>query len=64
MIITEDAAIVTVRNSSSRLPNKAIMKIKNSLRSIDIVIERKVPVGRPRKGHGGAEKDMRIALTK
>jgi spore coat polysaccharide biosynthesis protein SpsF len=35
-----DYAIVTVRNSSSRLPNKAIMKIKDSLRSIDIVIER------------------------
>lgn len=36
----DDVAIVTVRNSSSRLPNKAIMKIKDSLCSIDIVIER------------------------
>ncbi len=35
-----DAAIVTVRNSSSRLPNKAIMKIKGKIRSIDIVLER------------------------
>lgn len=35
-----DAAIVTVRNSSSRLPNKAIMKITNDLRSIDIILER------------------------
>ena len=40
MIIIKDAALVTVRNSSSRLPNKAIMKIKGNLRSIDIVIER------------------------
>jgi len=47
LIITEDAAIVTVRNSSSRLPNKAIMKIKNSLRSIDIVIERAKKTGLP-----------------
>lgn len=36
----KDAAIVTVRNSSSRLPNKAIMKVKDDIRSIDIVIER------------------------
>jgi len=36
----KDVAIVTVRNSSSRLPNKAIMKIKGTLRSIDIVVER------------------------
>lgn len=35
-----DVAIVTVRNSSSRLPNKAIMKIKDDIRSIDIVLER------------------------
>lgn len=35
-----DFAIVTVRNSSSRLPNKAIMPIKGKIRSIDIVIER------------------------
>ncbi len=42
-----DAAIVTVRNSSSRLPNKAIMKIKNDLRSIDIVVERAKKTGLP-----------------
>lgn len=42
-----DAAIVTVRNSSSRLPNKAIMKIKDDLRSIDIVVERAKKTGLP-----------------
>ena len=42
----KDVAIITVRNSSSRLPNKAIMKIKNRLRSIDIVIERAKQTGR------------------
>ena len=36
----DNVAIVTVRNSSSRLPNKALMKIKGALRSIDIVLER------------------------
>ena len=36
----KDAAIITVRNSSSRLPNKAIMTIKNQLTSIEIVINR------------------------
>jgi len=41
----KDAAIVTVRNSSSRLPNKAIMKIKDQLRSIDIVISRAKKTG-------------------
>lgn len=40
MVAIKDAVIVTVRNSSSRLPNKAILKIKGDLRSIDIVIER------------------------
>lgn len=35
-----NSTIVTVRNSSSRLPNKAIKLIKNDLRSIDIVIKR------------------------
>ncbi|MDE1817918.1 MAG: acylneuraminate cytidylyltransferase [Thaumarchaeota archaeon] len=43
-----DAAIVTVRSSSTRLPNKATMKIKGDLRAIDIVVERakktKLPV--------------------
>lgn len=33
-------AIITVRNSSSRLPNKAIMSITEKFRSIDIVIQR------------------------
>jgi len=42
-----DVAIVTVRNSSSRLPNKAIMKIKGALRSIDIVVERAKKIGLP-----------------
>jgi len=42
-----DVAIVTVRNSSSRLPNKAIMKIKGTLRSIDIVVERAKKTGLP-----------------
>jgi len=36
----KDAALVTVRNSSSRLPNKAILQIKENTRSIDVVIER------------------------
>jgi len=45
MTVISDAAIVTVRNSSSRLPNKAIMKIKDDLRSIDIVVERAKKTG-------------------
>lgn len=40
MATIEDAAIITVRNSSSRLPNKATMIIKENLKSIDIVIKR------------------------
>ena len=43
----KDVAIVTVRNSSSRLPNKAIMNIKDNLRSIDIVIKRAKQTGFP-----------------
>ena len=43
----KDVAIVTVRNSSSRLPNKAIMKIKGTLCSIDIVVERAKKTGLP-----------------
>lgn len=39
-MVISDAAIITVRNFSSRLPNKSIMKITNDLRSIDIVIKR------------------------
>ena len=34
-----DAVIITIRNSSC-LPNKAIMKIKDNLCSIVIVVER------------------------
>jgi len=47
MVAMKDATIVTVRNSSSRLPNKAIMKIKGDLRSIDVVIERAKKTGFP-----------------
>ena len=39
--------IIQARNNSSRLPNKAIMKIKGNLRSIDIVIERAKQTGLP-----------------
>ena len=35
-----NAALIPIRNSSTRLPNKSLKKIKNNLRSIDIVIER------------------------
>jgi len=38
--VIKDAAIVTIRNSSTRLPNKAIMEIKDSARSVDVVVER------------------------
>lgn len=47
MVVMKDAALVTVRNSSSRLPNKAIMSIKGNLRSIDIVVERAKKTGLP-----------------
>lgn len=46
-MVIEVAAIVTVRNSSTRLPNKAIMKIKDDIRSIDIVIKRAKKTGFP-----------------
>jgi spore coat polysaccharide biosynthesis protein SpsF len=46
-MVVEPKAIVTVRNSSTRLPNKAIMKIKNDLSSIDIVIKRAKKSGFP-----------------
>lgn len=42
-----DYAIVTVRNSSSRLPNKAISQIKKNIRAIDIVVERAKKTGLP-----------------
>jgi len=35
-----DAAIVIVRSSSSRLPNKALMTVKENYKAIDIVIQR------------------------
>lgn len=41
------SVIVSARCSSSRLPNKALLKIKNSLRSIEIVIERAKLIGIP-----------------
>ena len=41
------ASIVTARTSSRRLPNKTVMKIKDDLRSIDIVIERAKKIGFP-----------------
>lgn len=46
-MILKEAAIVTVRNSSSRLPNKATMKIKDNLSAIDIVVERTKKTGLP-----------------
>lgn len=46
-IIMKDAVLVTVRNSSSRLPNKAIMQIKGNIRSIDVVIKRAKKIGLP-----------------
>jgi len=42
-----DAVIITVRNSSTRLPNKPLMLIKNKLCSIDIVIERAKKINLP-----------------
>lgn len=46
-MLTIDAAIITVRNSSARLPNKAIMKITHDQRSIDILINRAKKTGLP-----------------
>jgi len=40
-----EAAIVTVRNSSTRLPNKAISKVKGYFSAIDIVIQRAKKTG-------------------
>ena len=42
-----DASIITVRNSSTRLPNKAIMKIKGDLKTIEVVIQRVKKIGMP-----------------
>jgi len=38
--VNRDVAIVTVRNSSTRLPNKAVMEINENIRAIDIVVKR------------------------
>lgn len=35
-----DAALVTIRTSSKRLPNKTLKKIRKDIRSIDIILER------------------------
>ena len=43
----DNVAIVTVRNSSTRLPNKAIMSVKKDLRAIDIVLKRAKKTGFP-----------------
>ncbi|KAF6246737.1 acylneuraminate cytidylyltransferase [Nitrosopumilus sp. b3] len=40
-----DAAIVTVRNSSTRLRNKAIMNVKGELKTIEVVIKRAKKTG-------------------
>ena len=36
----ENASIITVRNSSKRLPNKTVAKIRENIMAIDIMIER------------------------
>ena len=41
------AAIITVRNNSKRLPNKAISKIKNNTTSVEIMIARGIKTGYP-----------------
>jgi len=46
-MVTNDVAIVTVRNSSSRLPGKPLLKIYEKFCSIDIVIERAKKIGIP-----------------
>lgn len=42
-----DAAIVTMRNSSKRLPNKSIAKITDKLTTADIIIQRAKLTGLP-----------------
>ena len=39
--------IVTVRNTSTRLPNKTIAYITENMRSLDIVIHRAKKIGLP-----------------
>ena len=41
------AVIVSARSSSSRLPNKALLKIKDDISAIEIVIERAKMIGLP-----------------
>ena len=43
----EKASIITVRNSSKRLPNKAILKIKNDITAVEVIIERAKKIGFP-----------------
>lgn len=43
----KEASIITARISSSRLPNKTIMKVKDDFKSIDITIERAKQIGIP-----------------
>ncbi len=38
--MVNQAAIVTVRNSSKRLPNKPLKQIKGNVRAIDVIVER------------------------
>ena len=38
--MVNQAAIVTVRNSSKRLPDKPLKQIKRDIKAIDIIIER------------------------
>ena len=44
-MVIQNAALVTIRNSSTRLPNKAIMKIKKDIRAVDIVLKRASKTG-------------------
>jgi spore coat polysaccharide biosynthesis protein SpsF len=43
----KNAVIVTLRNSSKRLPNKSIMKVKGEFSAADIVLNRAKKVGLP-----------------
>lgn len=45
--MVNQAAIITVRNSSNRLPGKPLKKIKDDVRAIDITIERAKKTGFP-----------------
>lgn len=39
-MVSNNVAIVTIRNSSKRLPQKPLIEIKDGIRSIDIIIKR------------------------